>query len=94
MIAGLAVAGQIFKQPEYTNAAARAAEFILANLKTKDGRLLRTYGKSEGKGQAKLTAYLDDYSFFVHGLLSLHDVTNDARWLTEAKALTDATIKW
>ncbi|HEX3152838.1 MAG TPA: DUF255 domain-containing protein [Gemmataceae bacterium] len=94
MIAGLAAAGQTFKQPEYTKAATRAAEFVLANLKTKDGRLLRTYGISEGRGQAKLTAYLDDYSFLIHGLLCLHDATHDGRWLIEAKGLMDATSKW
>ena len=50
MIAGLAVAGQTFKEPEYTKAAARAAEFVLANLRTRDGRLLRTYGRAgDGK---------------------------------------------
>jgi uncharacterized protein YyaL (SSP411 family) len=95
MIAGLAVAGQTFKQPEYVKDATRAADFVLANLRTKDGRLLRTYGKTgEGKAQAKITAYLDDYAFLVRGLLWLHDATADARWLTEAKALTDAMIKW
>jgi uncharacterized protein len=95
MIAGLAVAGQTFKNTEYLKAASRAAEFVLSNLRTKDGRLLRTYGKTgEGKAQAKLTAYLDDYAFLVHGLLCLHDATNDVRWLTEAKALTDAMVKW
>jgi uncharacterized protein len=95
MIAGLAVAGQVFKQPEYTKAAGRAAEFVLANLRTKDGRLLRTYGKTgDGKAQSKITAYLDDYAFLTDGLLNLHDATGDARWLTEAKALTDPMIKW
>jgi uncharacterized protein YyaL (SSP411 family) len=95
MIAGLAVAGQTFKNPDYNKAATRAADFVLANLRTKDGRLLRTYGKTgDGKAQAKLTAYLDDYAFLVHGLLCLRDATNDARWLTEAKALTDTMVKW
>ena len=95
MIAGLAVAGQTFKSPDYTKAATRAADFVLANLRTKDGRLLRTYGKTgDGKAQAKIIAYLDDYAFLIDGLLCLHDATADARWLTEAKALTDAMIKW
>jgi hypothetical protein len=95
MIAGLAVAGQTFKNPEYSKAATRAAEFLLTNLRTKDGRLLRTYGKTgDGKAQAKLTAYLDDYAYLVHGLFCLHDATNDSRWLTEAKSLTDAMAKW
>jgi uncharacterized protein len=95
MIAGLAAAGQTFKEPEYTKAAVRAAEFVMANLRTRDGRLLRTYGKAgDGTARAKLTAFLDDYAFLVHGLLRLHDTTNDARWLTEARALTDAMAKW
>jgi uncharacterized protein YyaL (SSP411 family) len=95
MIAGLASAGQVFQQPEYTKAAARAAEFVLANLSTKDGRLLRTYGKTgDGKAQAKITAYLDDYAFMADGLLCLHEATGEARWLAEAKALTDAMVKW
>src|SRR5262245_12337489 len=95
MIAGLAAAGQAFKEPEYTKAAVRAADFILANLRTKDGRLLRTYSlKADGKPEAKLNAYLDDYAFLTHGLLALHDATGEARWLTEARAITDTMIKW
>lgn len=95
MIAALAVAGRTFKQPEYTKAAAQAADFVLANLRTKDGRLLRTYGKkADGKPEAKLNAYLDDYSFLINGLLSLHDSTGEAKWLTEARGLTDTLVKW
>ena len=95
MIAGLAVAGQTFKEPEFTKAGVKAADFVLTNLKTKDGRLLRAYSrKSDGKPEAKLNAYLDDYANLVHGLLCLHDATNDAKWLKEAKALTDTMIKW
>jgi uncharacterized protein len=95
MIAGLAVAGQSFKEPEYTKAAVRAAEFVLKNLRTKEGRLLRTYSrKADGQAEAKLNAYLDDYAFLVQGLLALHESTADARWLTEAKALTDTMVKW
>ena len=95
MIAGLAVAGRTMKEPNYTKAAAKAADFVLANLRTKDGRLLRTYSlKSDGKPEAKLNAYLDDYAFLVHGLLCLHDTTGGARWLNEAKSLTDTMVKW
>src|SRR5262249_710567 len=30
----------------------------------------------------------------VHGLLTLHDVTGEARWLEEAKSLTDVMVKY
>ena len=42
MIRGLADAGRCLKKPEYTKAAERAADFVLANLR-RDGRLLRTH---------------------------------------------------
>ncbi len=95
MIAGLAVAGKTFKEPEYIKLATKAADFVLAKLRTKDGRLLRTYShKRDGKAEAKINAYLDDYAFVVHGLLALHDATGEDRWLKEAKALTDTMVKF
>ena len=95
MIAGLAAAGQTFQEPAYTAAAVKAAEFVLKNLRTKDGRLLRTYGtKADGTSAATLNAYLDDYAHLTHGLLELHEATADARWLAEALALTDTMVKW
>ncbi|MBO0699484.1 MAG: thioredoxin domain-containing protein [Zavarzinella sp.] len=95
IIAGLAVAGQTFRQTDYTKAAVRAADFLLANVRTMDGRLMRSYSrKSDGKSEAKLNAYLEDYSFLINGLLCLHDATGEARWLNEAKALTETMVKW
>ncbi len=88
MIAGYAVAGQCLEEPKYTQAAAKAADFVLTKMRTKDGRLLRTYGVRPGTttGEARLNAYLDDYAYFIHGLLCLHDATKDKKWLDEAKA--------
>jgi hypothetical protein len=95
MIAGFAVAGQALEEPKYVQAAARAADFLLKELRTKEGRLLRTYGAAPGqKATARLNGYLDDYAFLVHGLLCLHDATGDKKWLDEAKALTDTMMKW
>ncbi len=94
MIAGYAVAGQLLAEPRYVEAAAKAAEFLLTNLRTSDGRLLHTYGATPGEpARGKLAAYLDDYAFLTHGLLALHDATGAARWLNEAKALTDVMIR-
>jgi uncharacterized protein len=94
MIAGYALAGQALGEPKYTRAAARAANFLLKTMKTKDGRLLRAYGAAPGgKAEARVPAYLDDYAFLVHGLLNLHDATGEKRWLEEARALTGVMIK-
>jgi uncharacterized protein len=95
MIAGLAVAAKVFSNPEYAKTATKAADFLLTNLRTKDGRLYRTYGAAEdGKPTARLNGYLEDYAYLTHGLLCLHDATGDAKWLTEAKSLTDLMVKW
>jgi uncharacterized protein YyaL (SSP411 family) len=95
MIAGAALAGQALGEKKHVERAARAADFLLKNLRTKEGRLLRTYGAAPGKkGEARLNGYLDDYAYLVHGLLCLHDVTGEARWLNEAKTLTDLMVKY
>ena len=61
---------------------------MLEKLRTKDGRLLRTYRE----GIAKIPAYLEDYAFLAHGLLRLHRATGEARWLQEARSLVDRMI--
>ncbi|HZY86719.1 MAG TPA: thioredoxin domain-containing protein [Gemmataceae bacterium] len=95
MIAGAARAGGALGDKAHTDRAVRAAEFVLKTLRTRDGRLLRTYGAAPGrKAEARLNGYLDDYAFLVHGLLTLHDVTKDKRWLDEAKALTATMVKY
>jgi uncharacterized protein YyaL (SSP411 family) len=95
MIAGMALAGQALEDKKHIEKAAKAADFVLKNLRTKDGRLLRTYGTAPGqKAEARLNAYLDDYAYLVHGLLCLHDATDEKRWLDEAKALTDTMVEF
>ncbi len=95
MIAGAARAGEALGEKKHIDRAVRAAEFVLKNLRKQDGRLLRTYGAAPGqKAEARLNAFLDDYGFLVHGLLTLHDVTKEKRWLDEAKALTDTMVKY
>jgi hypothetical protein len=94
MIAGYALAGQILGEKAYVDAARKAADFILKNCRTKEGRLLRSYGARPGeKAEARLNAYLDDYAYFVHGLLNLHDATKEAKWLNESKVLTEQMIE-
>ena len=51
--------------PRYLEAAARAARFVLANLRDEEGGLLHSWRG----GRAHVPAFLDDYAFLVEGLL-------------------------
>ena len=82
MISAFARGSMAFGEPEYLRRATKAADFILASMK-KDGRLLRTYRL----GNAKHMAVLEDYAFFITGLLDLYEASQDARWLNDAMAL-------
>ena len=86
MISAYAQAGLALGEPGYVDAAAKAARFILQEMRDGD-RLFRTYRN----GHAKLKAYLDDYAFLIAGLLDLFEATSDPAWLQEAIAL-DAVL--
>jgi hypothetical protein len=84
MIAGFADGGRVLKEPRYVEAAERAAEFVLSSMVTVDGRLLR----SHRAGEARIDGFMEDYAYFIRGLLALREATGDARWLREAEVLT------
>ena len=88
MLASFAEAGVILGRPDYTDAARKNADFVLKKL-TRDGFLLRTYKD----GVAKFNAYLEDYAFFIEGLVTLYETTGEFRWLKEAIALTERMIE-
>ncbi len=88
MLASFAEAGVILERADYTDAARRNAEFVLSNLR-REGLLLRTFKD----GQAKFNAYLEDYAFFIEGLVTLFETTGEFRWLNEALTLTDRMIE-
>jgi uncharacterized protein len=88
MLTAFAEAGAVFGRADYTEAARRNARFVLDNLR-RDGLLLRTYKD----GQAKLNGYLEDYSFFSYGLLTLYEATGELVWIEEAERLTDRMIE-
>jgi uncharacterized protein YyaL (SSP411 family) len=87
MISAHARAALVLGDDRYAARAARAASFLLANLR-RDGRLLRSYMN----GAARHAGYLDDYAFLIAGLLDLFEASGDRRWLGEALAL-DAVLE-
>jgi uncharacterized protein len=88
MIAALAEAGAVLERPDYVDAAAACAGFVLRELRDERGRLLRTWKD----GRAHLAAYLEDHAFLLDALLTLYEATFDARWFAAAQELADTTI--
>jgi uncharacterized protein YyaL (SSP411 family) len=83
MLRSFAEAAAILNRSDYLAVAKNNARFVLDNLR-RDGLLLRTYKD----GQAKLNAYLEDYAFFIDGLVTLFETSGELQWLEEAHTLT------
>jgi uncharacterized protein len=85
MIGALAYGGRVLNQPVYTEAAARAADFVLQRLR-QDGQLMHRYRE----GEVAIHGMLEDYAFVGSGLFELYQATLDPRWL---QASVDLTIQ-
>ncbi len=79
MIAALAKASQALDEPQYSEAAQAAADFILTKMRLPDGRMLHRYRDVPG-----IVANLDDYSFMIWGLIELYEAIFDERYLQTA----------
>ncbi len=88
MISALALGGRVLGEPKYVAAAERAAGFILANMRTPEGGLLRRWRD----GEAAIGGFLDDYAFFATALVDLYETTFDPRHLRTAIDLTERMI--
>jgi len=89
MIAALAKGAQAFDEPEYAEAACRAADFIIGNIRKPDGRLLHRYRD----GRAGVEANLDDYAFLVWGLIELYEAIFKTKYLKVALELTGDMVR-
>ena len=88
MIKALAESSSVFENESYYLSAKKAADFILSDLTTEKGGLFRNYKN----GKASITAFLDDYAFFIAALIALYEVDFDETWLSEAKKLTEYVL--
>jgi uncharacterized protein YyaL (SSP411 family) len=87
MAAALAVAGRVFNEPGWTEAAGSATDFVHLRMRAPDGRLLHRYRA----GDASIPAFLDDYVFLITAHLELYDATFDPRHLQLAVELQRRT---
>ena len=83
IIAALARAAAAFDEPRYLAAARAAADFALASLRDRHGRLFKRWRA----GEAAFMGTLEDYAFLVWGLIELHQAGLETRYLEQALAL-------
>ena len=83
MIAALARGAQALGDARYTEAAVRAANFVLREMRNGAGRIYRRYRL----GEAANPGYADDYAFLIWGLIELYETVFDVTWLAEAVRL-------
>ena len=89
-IGGQTIARKI--RPDWIKLAQDAIDFIRENL-TQNGRLLATCKTVDGKLQAHLNAYLDDYAFLLDALLELLQTEYRAIDLEFAGDLAEALLQ-
>jgi uncharacterized protein YyaL (SSP411 family) len=88
VIAALAKAALAFGEPRYAEAARRAADFVLGEMRSPSGRLLHVWRD----GVAAVDGCLDDYVFIVWGLVDLYEATLGPRYLETAVELNRAML--
>lgn len=85
VISAFARAGLILNDAGAIDQARSTAKFFLEYMMVK-GRLAHSYQEGEAKGEG----FLDDYAFFIAGLIDLFEVTGEALWLERSLELTAA----
>jgi uncharacterized protein YyaL (SSP411 family) len=88
MIATLAKASRALGNSRYLQVAFKAADFILKNMKDKNGTLYHRYAK----GERAIEGFLDDYAFLVWGLVEIYEAGFEEAHLQAAVELTQVMI--
>ena len=88
MIGSLAYAGRVFENKFYIKKAREAADFLIENSMDMEGNLLST----NIDGQSYNFGYLEDYTFFIYGLVNLYKASQESKYLDLSKKLTDDMI--
>ncbi|MCG9127213.1 DUF255 domain-containing protein [Candidatus Poribacteria bacterium] len=88
MIDALAYGYEILEEEQYYTAASKAAQFILDSVTKPDGELWHL----STSNVAKVDGFLDDYAFFIQGLLTLYEASGEEKWLIYAQELTKKMI--
>ncbi len=88
-IGAFADAGIALGERPFIEIATEAADFILDNLRTDSGRLLRSWKD----GRAQHTGTLEDHAHLADGLLVLYEATFEERFFVAARDLADLVLE-
>ena len=89
MVRALAEGARAFDEMRWRAEAVRHGDFLFLEL-VRDGRVMRVHKDGITKG----SGFLEDHAAVALAALSLYELTFDERWLTRARDLCDATVRW
>lgn len=92
MLRGYVDAYKVFNEQRFLDMALKNAHFVLDRMVEADGSMHRIFKKERSAGTPS-SAFLDDYSFVIDGLISLYEATFDEKWLAEAHRLCEYVMK-
>ena len=88
MISAFARASIVLGNNDYLLAAKRSADFIIDNLVLDDGKLLKRYRDNT----AGIDGMIEDYAFFIWGLIELYQADFEFKYIELATKLSDYQI--
>jgi uncharacterized protein YyaL (SSP411 family) len=91
-IATLAEAGAATGNRIWTQAAVDGGEFLLANLRTTEGRWLRSWQDDGDGGRARHLALAADHAALLDAFVRLAEATGQARWIDAARSVADRLL--
>ena len=89
MIAAFAKGFAVTGEQRYLDAAALGIGFVKKRLMTSDNRLMR----SHYAGKSAIPGFLEDYTFFVWGLIEMYEATLGEEYLVDAIAISKETLR-
>ncbi|MCF6199641.1 MAG: DUF255 domain-containing protein [Hyphomicrobiaceae bacterium] len=89
MIAAIAEAALVLKNPQYIKMTEKALLFIDKNMKGKEGGYMRSYFE----GKAELVAQQEDYAYLALAYIHLYDAGEKAEYLKKAQDLVAIMIR-
>jgi uncharacterized protein YyaL (SSP411 family) len=89
MISAMAKTGRVLEDQERIEKAAKAMQFLLDQLRTSDGKMLRRYRE----GEARYDGYLFDHSATAVACLDLYEATYDSYYIQTARELMQRVVE-